>query len=92
LNTSNGKAKEGAVFDLGGTVAGADALQPGALTNPFVIRLQLVDPEKMPGIRLKATGMVPAGPVSKTNSDSGGAGRKNPYAKEHEPEEPDGDR
>ena len=92
LNTSNGKAKEGAVFDLGGTVAGADALQPGALTNPFIIRLQLVDPEKMPGIRLKATGMVPAGPVSKTNGDSGGAGYRNPYAKEHEPEEPDGDR
>ena len=60
LNASNGKAKEGAVFDLGGAIAGSDALEPGALTNPVVLKLQLVDPTKMPSVRLKATGMVPA--------------------------------
>src|SRR5262249_12914916 len=54
LNSSNGKPKEGATFDLGSTIAGSEALQPGALSNPFVIRLQLVDPTKMPGVRLKA--------------------------------------
>ncbi len=62
LNSSNGKPKEGATFDLGGTIAGSDELAPGAVTNPFVIRLQLVDPKKMPTIRLKALGMVPSGP------------------------------
>ena len=62
LNSSNGKPKEGATFDLGGTIAGSDELAPGAVTNPLVIRLQLVDPKKMPAIRLKAVGMVPSGP------------------------------
>jgi hypothetical protein len=60
LNASNGKAKEGAVFELGGAIAGSEALQPGAMTNPFVLKLQLVDPTKMPSVRLKAVGMIPA--------------------------------
>ena len=59
LNSSNGKAKEGAVFDLSGAIAGSDALEPGGVTNPFVVRLQLVDPTKMPSVRFKATGMIP---------------------------------
>jgi hypothetical protein len=59
LNSSNGKGKEGAVVEMSGAIAGSDALQPGALTNPVVFRLQLVDPTKMPTIRLKATGMTP---------------------------------
>jgi len=59
LNTSNGKGKEGAVVEMGQAIAGADSLQPGALTNPVVLKLQLVDPTKMPGVRLKATGMTP---------------------------------
>ncbi|HEX4439692.1 MAG TPA: sialidase family protein [Thermoanaerobaculia bacterium] len=59
LNPSNGKGKEGAVMDMSKAIAGSDALQPGALTNPVMFRMQLVDPTKMPNIRLKATGMVP---------------------------------
>jgi hypothetical protein len=59
LSASNGKAKEGAVIEMGGAVAGSDALQPGAITNPVVFRLQLVDPSKMPSVNLKATGMTP---------------------------------
>ena len=85
LNSSNAKTKEGAVFDLGKTIAGSDALAPGALTNPFVIRLQLVDPTKMPGVRLKATGMVPSGPASPKAAASGGAGHKSPL--DHDGEE-----
>jgi hypothetical protein len=46
LNTSNGKGKEGAVVEMGQAIAGADSLQPGALTNPVVLKLQLVDPTK----------------------------------------------
>ena len=60
LNSSNGKAKEGAVFDLSGTIAGADTLEPGALTNPFVLRFQMVDLAKAPSLRLKAIGSLPA--------------------------------
>jgi hypothetical protein len=85
LNPSNGKPKEGATFDLGQALAGTDALQPGALTNPFVIRLQLVDPTMTPNIRLKATGMVPSGPASPKDRASGGAGRRSPL--EHDRDE-----
>ncbi len=85
LGASNGKAKEGAVFELGETIAGSEALQPGALTNPFVIRLQLVDAAKTPNVRLKATGMVPSGPASRKDGESGGAGRKSPI--DHDAEE-----
>ena len=88
LNSSNAKTKEGATFDLGKTIAGSEALQPGALSNPFVIRLQLVDPTKMPGVRLKATGMVPSGPAPTKAAGSGGAGRKSPADREGEEVEP----
>src|SRR5262249_38597466 len=85
LNPSNGKPKEGATFDLGSTIAGSDALQPGALSNPFVIRLQLVDATKTPNIRLKPTGMVPSGPASsKAAGGWGGAGRKSPLERDGE--------
>jgi hypothetical protein len=60
LNSANDKAKEGAVFELGGAIAGAEALEPGALSNPFVLRFQLVDPTKTPPLRLKALGMMAA--------------------------------
>jgi hypothetical protein len=60
LNSSNGKPKEGAVWELGGAIAGAEALEPGAITNPVVLRFQLVDIGKTPNLRVKAVGMVPA--------------------------------
>jgi hypothetical protein len=59
LNPSNGKGKEGAVVEMGSAIAGSEALEPGAITNPVVFKLQLVDPTKMPSVRLKATGMIP---------------------------------
>jgi hypothetical protein len=86
LNSSNGKPKEGATFELGPTIAGSEALQPGALSNPFVIRLQLVDATKTPSVRLKATGMVPSGPAAPKASAPGGAGRKSPVDHESEAE------
>ena len=60
LNPSNGKPKEGAVFEFGGALGTAEALEPGAQTNPVVLRFQFVDPEKVPSLRLKAVGMVSA--------------------------------
>ena len=60
LNSSNGKPKEGAVWEAGGAIAGAEALEPGAITNPVVLRFQLVDIGKTPSFRIKAVGMVPA--------------------------------
>ena len=86
LNSSNGKSKEGAALDLSTTIAGSDALQPGALSNPFVIRLQLVDATKTPTVRLKATGMVPSGPGSPKAAASGGGGHKSPADREGEEE------
>jgi hypothetical protein len=44
---------------MGSAIAGSEALEPGAITNPVVFKLQLVDPTKMPSVRLKATGMIP---------------------------------
>ena len=58
LNADNGKPKEGAVYDFEGRARTAEALEPGAVTNPVVMRFQLVDPRKAPGVRWKATGMV----------------------------------
>ncbi|MEO8430651.1 MAG: sialidase family protein [Acidobacteriota bacterium] len=58
LNADNGKPKEGAVYDFKGALGTAEALEPGAVTNPVVMRFQLVDPTKAPGVRWKATGMT----------------------------------
>jgi hypothetical protein len=58
LDTANGKGKEGAVVEMSSAIAGAEGLEPGAITNPVVFRMQLVDPTKMPSMRLKATGMT----------------------------------
>ncbi|MGH9367200.1 MAG: hypothetical protein ACRD3M_05965, partial [Thermoanaerobaculia bacterium] len=62
LNSANGKPKEGALFEFGGAIAGSEALEPGAQTNAVLMRLQMVDPEKTPSLRLKAVGMVPSAP------------------------------
>ena len=61
LNATNGKQKEGASFDFGGALGSAEALVPGAQTNPVVMRFRLVDPEKTPNLRLKAVGRVASG-------------------------------
>ena len=60
LNSSNGKKKEGATFDFSKALGSAEALEPGAQTNPVVMRFQFVDPEKAPNLRLKVFGMVPS--------------------------------
>jgi hypothetical protein len=62
LNSANGKPKEGAVFEFGGAIAGSEALEPGAQTNPVLMRFQMVDPEKTPSLQLKAIGMLPSAP------------------------------
>jgi hypothetical protein len=62
VNASNGKAKEGAIFDFGPAIAGSEALEPGAQTNPVVMRFRLVDPDQTPSLTLKAVGMLSTAP------------------------------
>jgi hypothetical protein len=58
LNASNGKAKEGAVFDFKDSLGTAEALQPGALTDPLLMRFRFVDAAKAPSVQWKVTGMT----------------------------------
>ena len=58
VGADNGKAGEGAVWEFDGAIAGAEGLEPGAVTNPVVLKLRLVDPQMTPSLRLKATGRV----------------------------------
>ncbi len=59
VGADNGKTGTGAVWEFGGAIAGAEGLEPGAVTNPVVLRLKLVDARLTPSLQLKATGMVP---------------------------------
>jgi hypothetical protein len=58
LHASNGKSGVGATLDFDGALGSLEALEPGALTGPVVLRMKLVDPEKTPSIKLKVTGSV----------------------------------
>ena len=62
VNSANRKPKEGAVFEFGGAIAGSEALEPGAQTNPVVLHFQMVDPDKTPSLTLKAVGMLASTP------------------------------
>ena len=50
------------VFEFGGAIAGSEALEPGAQTNPVVLHFQMVDPDKTPSLTLKAVGMLASTP------------------------------
>jgi hypothetical protein len=58
LNSANGKAKEGAVFDFKDCLGTAEALEPGALTDPLLMRFRFVDEAKAPSVHWKITGMT----------------------------------
>jgi hypothetical protein len=57
-NATNGEAGAGAVFDFADALGTRGALEPGEVTSPVVIRLQLEDPSKIPPIRLEVEGYV----------------------------------
>jgi len=61
LTSSNGKTGVGAAIDFGAALGDLDALEPGAQTGPVPLKLQLVDPLKMPQVRLQVTGTVGEG-------------------------------
>jgi hypothetical protein len=58
VNSENGRPGEGAVFRFDQSLASAEALEPGALTNPVVVRLKLSDPFYAPTMRWNVTGRV----------------------------------
>jgi len=62
VNASNGKPGEGAVFEFDRALAGTEGLEPGAQTNPVVLRFRLEDPFIAPSMRWKATGYVSSAP------------------------------
>jgi hypothetical protein len=62
VNASNGKPGEGAVFEFDRALAGTEGLEPGAQTNPVVLRFRLEDPFMAPSMRWKATGYVSGAP------------------------------
>ena len=57
-NAENQKPGEGASFGFDAALAGSPALEPGALTNPVVVRLKLSDPFYAPTMRWNVTGRI----------------------------------
>jgi hypothetical protein len=62
VNAANGKPGEGAVFEFDRALAGSETLEPGAQTNPVVVRLKLSDPFYAPDMRWNVTGRVAGSP------------------------------
>ena len=60
VNAKNGKPAEGAVFEFDGALGSAEALEPGAVTNPVVVRVKLSDPLYAPATRWNLSGKIPA--------------------------------
>jgi hypothetical protein len=58
VNASNGKPGEGALFDFAGALGTREALEPGGVTSPVVLRLRFEDPSQIPSIRFKVEGVV----------------------------------
>ncbi len=60
VNSPNGKKTDGAVFAFDEALGSAEALEPGALTNPVIVRVKLSDPFYAPSTRWNLSGRVPA--------------------------------
>jgi hypothetical protein len=58
VNASNGKPGEGALFDFASALGTREALEPGGITSPVVLRLRFEDPSRIPSIRFKVEGEV----------------------------------
>ena len=58
VNATNGKPGEGALFDFAGALGTREALEPGGVTSPVVLRLRFEDPSQIPSIRFKVEGVV----------------------------------
>jgi hypothetical protein len=62
LNAANGKSAVGAIFEFAGALAGSRAFEPGAQTNPVIVRLRLSDPFYAPNMRWSVTGRIASSP------------------------------
>jgi hypothetical protein len=58
LNATNGMKGAGAIFDFTSALGTESVLEDGALSGAVVWRMKLVDPNKVPSLRLKITGSV----------------------------------
>jgi hypothetical protein len=58
LNANNQKTDAGALFDFTAAMGTDAALEPGAMTGPVVWKMKVVDPSKLPSLRLKVSGFV----------------------------------
>jgi hypothetical protein len=58
VNASNGKPGDGALFDFAGALGTREALEPGGITSPVVLRLRFEDPSRIPSIRFRVEGLV----------------------------------
>ena len=56
LNASNAKSSAGAQFDFTPALGNDGVLRPGAVTSPVLLKLRLVDPNRVPTIELKVIG------------------------------------
>jgi hypothetical protein len=58
LNAANGMKGAGAIFDFTSALGTESVLEDGALSGAVVWRMKLVDPNRVPSLRLKITGAV----------------------------------
>ena len=58
LNAPDGAPGDGALFSFDGALAGSETLEPGAQTDPVVMRLRLSDPFYAPSMRWDVTGRL----------------------------------
>jgi hypothetical protein len=58
LNAGNEKSDAGALFDFTAAMGTDAVLASGAMTSPMVWKMKVVDPSKLPSLRLKVSGFV----------------------------------
>jgi hypothetical protein len=58
LNAGNQKSDAGALFDFTAAMGTDAVLASGAMTSPMVWKMKVVDPSKLPSLRLKVSGFV----------------------------------
>ena len=59
LNSGNGKAGSGAVFDYSNVLGTERVLPPGALSGQVVWHLRVQDPLRIPDLHISLTGVIP---------------------------------
>jgi hypothetical protein len=58
LNASNDKKGAGAMFDFSSALGSQQMLEPGELSGEVLWKMKVVDPNRIPSLRLKVTGSI----------------------------------